>query len=68
VEYKGYITTVSLDEETALFHGEIVNMRDVVTFQGTSICELEKEFRASVDDYYRFCASRGEQPLQPFRQ
>lgn len=64
--YKGYQATAELDEEAGVFHGEVINMRDVVTFQGSSVKELKKAFRDSVDDYLEFCASRGEDPEKPF--
>ena len=45
-----------------LFHGEVIDLRDVVTFQGRSVEELEEAFRDSVDDYLQFC----EEPDRPF--
>ena len=31
--YKGYQARVDLDEEAGVFHGEVINTRDVITFQ-----------------------------------
>ncbi len=66
MEYKGYMGRVEFDDEAGIFHGEVVNTRDVVTFQGQSVKELKKAFRDSVDDYLAFCAQRGEEPDKPF--
>ena len=66
MEYKGYIATVRFDDEADLFHGEVIHIRDVVTFQGRNVKELRRAFRQSVDDYLAFCAERGEQPEKPF--
>lgn len=66
LEYKGYRGHVDFDEDAGLFHGEVADTRDVVTFQGTSVQELEQAFRDSVDDYLAFCAERGEEPDKPF--
>lgn len=66
MKYKGYEAVVYLDDEAEIFHGEIINIRDVVTFQGTSVEELKQAFQDSVDDYLSFCASRNEQPDKPF--
>ena len=55
-----------MDEEAGLFHGEVLNTRDVITFQGRSVRELKKAFADSVDDYIEFCAARGEDPEKPF--
>ena len=64
--YKGYESVVSFDDETGLFHGEVIDTRDVITFQGQSVNELRKAFRDSVDEYLRFCKERGEEPEKPF--
>jgi predicted HicB family RNase H-like nuclease len=64
--YKGYQAKVEMDEEAGLFHGEVINTRDVITFQGRSVRELKKAFADSVDDYLEFCAARGEEPEKPF--
>ena len=66
MKYKGYEGAVKFDEEASIFHGEVVNTRDVITFQGISVKELQKAFRDSIDDYLAFCAERGEEPDKPF--
>ena len=66
LQYKGYTGHVEFDDEAGLFHGEVIDLRDVVTFQGTSVEELEGTFRDSVDDYLEFCEERGEEPDKPF--
>jgi len=66
LEHKGYVGRVEYDDEAGLFHGEVLDLRDVVTFQGTSVEELEAAFRDSVDDYLEFCEERGEEPDRPF--
>jgi predicted HicB family RNase H-like nuclease len=66
MEYKGYIGKVEMDDEADILHGEIINIRDVITFEGTSVEEIQKAFRESVDDYLDFCAQRGEAPEKPF--
>lgn len=66
MEYKGYIGKVELDDDEGVFHGEVVNTRDVITFQGGNVKELRKAFRDSVDDYLDFCQERGEEPDKPY--
>jgi predicted HicB family RNase H-like nuclease len=66
MEYKGYIGKVEIDDEAGILHGEVINIRDVITFEGTSVDEIQKAFRESVDDYLDFCAQRGESPEKPF--
>lgn len=64
--YKGYTGHVELDDEAGLFHGEVLDTRDVITFQGSSVEELTEAFHESVDDYLAYCAERGEDPDKPF--
>jgi predicted HicB family RNase H-like nuclease len=65
-EYKGYLARVEFDDQANIFHGEVINIRDVITFQGKSVTELRQAFEDSVEDYFAFCAERGESPDQPF--
>ena len=65
LEYRGYVGVVEADD--GAFVGRVVDLRDVVTFQGTTYAEIEAAFRASVDDYLAFCAERGEPPGLPLK-
>mgnify|MGYP001140602271 CR=1 FL=1 len=66
MEYRGYIGRVEFDDEADIFHGEVIGLRDVVTFQGSTVQEVKQAFRDSVDDYLTFCLKRGEPPEKPF--
>ncbi len=66
LSYKGYSGHVEFDDEAGLFHGEVLDLRDVITFQGKSVDEIEQAFKDSIDDYLEFCAERGEEPDKPF--
>lgn len=59
MEYKGYFARVEFDDEANIFHGEVINFRDVITFEGQSVDELRKAFIDSVEDYLEFCAQPG---------
>ena len=65
LEYKGYIGKVEFDDEAEIFHGEVINLKDVITFQGRSVSELQKAFKDSINDYLEFCAERDESPEKP---
>jgi predicted HicB family RNase H-like nuclease len=66
MEYKGYYSRVEYDEELEIFHGEVVNIKDVITFEGESVEELKQAFQDSVDDYLEYCAERGEDPARSY--
>lgn len=60
MEYKGYQAKVEIDEETKLFHGEVINLRDVITFDADCMDDLPQAFHDSIDDYLEFCRERSE--------
>ena len=64
--YKGYIGEIEFDPDAGIFHGEVINTRDVITFQGDSATELQQAFVDSIEDYLEFCQTRGEDPERPF--
>ena len=66
MEYKGYQGHVEYDDEAKIFHGEVIGLKDVITFQGESVSELEAAFKDSIDDYLDWCAKRGEPPERPY--
>ena len=65
MEDKSYLAKVEFHDEADRFHGEVINIRDVITFQGKSVGELKQAFHDSVDDYLAFCEERGEAPDKP---
>lgn len=66
LNHKGYTGRVEFDDEAGLFHGEVLDLKDVVTFQGRTVEELERAFRESVEEYLAFCQARGEAADKPF--
>jgi len=66
MEYKGYFAKFEFDDDAGIFHGEVINLRDVITFEGETVKELNQAFQDSVDDYLDFYAERGEYPEKPY--
>jgi predicted HicB family RNase H-like nuclease len=66
MEYKGYIGEVGFDSDAHIFYGEVINTRDVITFQGKSVEDLEKAFQESIDDYITWCTEEGVSPEKPY--
>ncbi len=64
--YKNYVGHVEFDDDADIFHGEIINTRDVITFQGKTVKELKKAFIDSIEEYIAFCADLNEEPEKPF--
>ena len=64
--YKGYTARYEVDPDAGVIRGEVLHLKDVITFSATDVRELRAAFEGSVDDYLEFCASRGEEPERPF--
>jgi predicted HicB family RNase H-like nuclease len=57
--HRGYKAVARWDADAALFHGEVLNLRDVVTFQGRTMAELKRAFAESIADWLAFCREDG---------
>ncbi len=66
MKYKGYLGHITYDDEAKLFHGEVIGLKDVITFQGTTVASLQKAFKESVEDYLAWCKEQGEKPEKTF--
>lgn len=67
MNYRGYSGSVEFDSRDRVFHGRILGITaDIVTFRGTSVDELEKDFQRAVDDYLDLCAEDGVEPQRPY--
>jgi predicted HicB family RNase H-like nuclease len=66
LEYKGYWGNIELDPDDLIFYGTVLGIKDVITFQGTTVDELIQAFQDSIDEYLDWCEERGENPEKPF--
>ena len=67
LKYKYYTGTVQFDDEAMIFHGEVIGLRDVITFRGTTSGEIKEEFERSIDGYLDWCKELGQEPEKPSR-
>ena len=63
--YKGYMARIEYDDRDKIFFGRIAGIRDVVSFHGESVTELQAAFHESVDDYVAACIKLGQTPEKP---
>jgi predicted HicB family RNase H-like nuclease len=66
MNYKGYTATVEYEPDDRVFHGRVNDIADVVTFEGTSVDELEAAFHNAVEQYVAFCEEQGRTPQRPY--
>lgn len=67
IEYRGYTGVFEFDPTVDAFHGRVIGIRDVVTFEGRSLDDLRREMAESLDDYLAACAESGKEPERPYR-
>ncbi len=66
LKYRGYVGSVNFDADDRIFHGRLLGLTDIVGFEGSSVQELEQDFREAVDDYLETCKETGKEPEKPF--
>ena len=66
MKYKDFKARVEYDDDAKIFHGEVIGLKDIITFQGKSVEELEHAFHDSINDYLAWCKKRGEKPEKTF--
>jgi predicted HicB family RNase H-like nuclease len=60
LKYKNYKGTSAFDAECGTFHGKILSIKDLETYEAESLETLQKEFEISVDDYIDTCYQIGK--------
>ena len=58
LHYKNYTGSVEFSEEDAVFHGKIIGIKALISFEGDSVSAITNDFHKAVDEYLKFCATR----------
>jgi predicted HicB family RNase H-like nuclease len=66
IKYKGYKGLVTYDSKLKVFHGDVIGLRHVITFEGTNPSEIERAFKEAIDDYLNMCKEEGIKPEKTF--
>ena len=67
LHYKGYIGSVEFSEEDAVFHGKVVGIKPLISFEGDSVTAITNDFQNAVDEYLEFCSTNGKTPEKSFK-
>ena len=67
LQYKNYFATVHFSAEDEVFHGKIIGINDLVSFEGTNVKELKAAFHEAVDDYIETCKKIGKDPEKTYK-
>ena len=66
MKYKGYEAIIEYDEIDRLFFGRVINTRDIISFDGMTVDELQQSFEAVIDEYLEDCQREGKEPDKAF--
>ena len=65
MRYKEYTAQIVYSEEDGCFIGDLVGIRDIVSFHGDSLTEIQAAFEESVEDYLLTCEEFNRSPQKP---
>ncbi|WP_107671187.1 type II toxin-antitoxin system HicB family antitoxin [Cyanothece sp. BG0011] len=65
MKYKGYEAVIEYDEEDQLFFGRVINIEDIIVFDGLSVDELKQAFQTVIDQYLADCQTLNKSPETP---
>ena len=66
IEYKGYLGTVEYSSEDNILFGQIVGIRGLISYEGSSVEQLKVNFEEAIDDYLLDCKESNIEPQQPY--
>ncbi|WP_442587488.1 type II toxin-antitoxin system HicB family antitoxin [Pedobacter sp. AW31-3R] len=67
LQYKNYHGSVHFSAADEVFHGKILAINDLVSFEGASVSELKLAFQEAVEDYLETCLKIGKAPEKTYR-
>ncbi len=65
--YKGFIGSIEANAEDKILYGKLLYINDLVTYEASTIPQLETEFKNAVNDYLETCQQLKREPMKPFK-
>ena len=67
LKYKDFIGSVHFSTNDEVFHGKLIGIDDLVTFEGSSVVELKNSFEEAVEDYLELCRNVNKSPNKSYK-
>ncbi len=67
LSYKSYNGTVEYSKEDGCLFGKVVGIKSLLSYEGSSVQELEQDFQNTIDEYLADCKNRNVEPEQPYK-
>ena len=67
LKYKGYQGSVEFSPEDNCFFGKVLGLKGtLISYEGTSVDDIRRDFEEAVDYYLDSCEKRGIEPAKPY--
>jgi predicted HicB family RNase H-like nuclease len=67
LDYKGYTGSIEYSEEDNLLFGKVLGIQGLISYEGLTGKDLEKDFKKALDLYLTDCKKSGTVPEKPFK-
>jgi predicted HicB family RNase H-like nuclease len=65
ISYKNYSGSLEASAEDQCLYGRVLDIADLVTYEGQTQAQVRQAFREAVDCYLQKCAELGVEPDRP---
>jgi predicted HicB family RNase H-like nuclease len=67
LEYKGYTGSIEYSEDDGLLFGKVLGIKGLISYEGETGKDLEKDFKEVINEYLTDCEANGKKPEKPFK-
>ena len=67
LSYKNYNGTVEYSKEDRCLYGKVVGIKSLLSYEGSSVQELEEAFQNAINEYIKDCEERNVLPEIPYK-
>jgi len=67
LRHRGYFGSIEFSEADMVFHGKVIGIKSMLSYEGGSAQDLVSDFQNAVDEYLEECANSGIEPERPFK-
>lgn len=65
--YKGYAGSIEFSQEDDLLYGNVLGIKSLISYEGTTGKELYADFKGVIDEYMAACEASGIKAEKPFK-
>jgi predicted HicB family RNase H-like nuclease len=67
LNYKGYTGSIEYSKEDEVLFGKVKGIQALISYEGKTGRELEKDFKEAIEDYLSTCRENGMIPGKPYK-